>query len=67
MNRLRLLEAMPRDEFTQYTGLPESTVRPAIDEALTKGYITETDNEWQITEHGKLFLNSLLELFLDEE
>ncbi|MGQ7951184.1 radical SAM family heme chaperone HemW, partial [Providencia huashanensis] len=55
------------DEFTQYTGLPESTVRPAIDEALTKGYITETDNEWQITEHGKLFLNSLLELFLDEE
>ncbi|MCP5984401.1 oxygen-independent coproporphyrinogen III oxidase, partial [Klebsiella pneumoniae] len=22
---------------------------------------------WQITEHGKLFLNSLLELFLSEE
>ncbi|WP_272679539.1 radical SAM family heme chaperone HemW [Providencia sp. PROV032] len=67
MNRFRLLEAMPRTEFTQYTGLPESTVRAAIDEALAKGYITETADEWQITEHGKLFLNSLLELFLGEE
>lgn len=67
MNRFRLLEAMPRTEFTQYTGLPESTVRAAIDEALAKSYITETVDEWQITEHGKLFLNSLLELFLGEE
>ncbi|MEQ4732211.1 MULTISPECIES: radical SAM family heme chaperone HemW [Providencia] len=67
MNRFRLLEAMPRAEFTQYTGLPESTVRAAIDEALAKSYITETVDEWQITEHGKLFLNSLLELFLGEE
>ncbi|WP_369310085.1 radical SAM family heme chaperone HemW [Providencia rettgeri] len=67
MNRFRLLEAMPRQEFTQYTGLSELTVRPALDEALAKGYITETADEWQITEHGKLFLNSLLELFLGEE
>ncbi|MEX6063895.1 hypothetical protein [Providencia hangzhouensis] len=29
MNRPALLEVMARDEFTQYTGLPESTVRPA--------------------------------------
>jgi oxygen-independent coproporphyrinogen-3 oxidase len=67
MNRFRLLEAMPRREFTDYTGLAESVVRPAIDEALAKGYISETADEWQITEHGKLFLNSLLELFLGEE
>ncbi|HFS6861297.1 TPA: oxygen-independent coproporphyrinogen III oxidase, partial [Klebsiella pneumoniae] len=24
------------------------------------------EQNWQITEHGKLFLNSLLELFLNE-
>ncbi len=54
-------------EFTDYTGLAESVVRPAIDEALAKGYISETADEWQITEHGKLFLNSLLELFLGDE
>ncbi|BET96085.1 radical SAM family heme chaperone HemW [Xenorhabdus taiwanensis] len=64
MNRFRLLESMPRQDFSDFTGLPESVIRPQIDEALTKGYITESDTHWQITKHGKLFLNSLLELFL---
>lgn len=66
MNRFRLLEAAPREEYTRYTGLPESTIRAQIDDALAKGYLTETAEEWQITEKGKLFLNSLLELFLAE-
>ena len=66
MNRFRLLEAAPRAEFTRYTGLPESVIRPQIDEALAQGYLTECDESWQITEYGKLFLNSLLELFLAE-
>ena len=64
MNRFRLLEAAPRAEFARYTGLPESVIRPQIDEALAQGYLTECEDYWQITEHGKLFLNSLLELFL---
>lgn len=67
MNRFRLLEAMPRDEFSRYTGLPVAMIRPQIDRALEKGYITESEHSWQITEAGKLFLNSLLELFLSEE
>ncbi|WNN47978.1 radical SAM family heme chaperone HemW [Siccibacter colletis] len=66
MNRFRLLEAAPREEFTRYTGLDEAVIRPQIDAALAKGYLTETAQHWQITEHGKLFLNSLLELFLSE-
>lgn len=64
MNRFRLLEAMPRQDFSNYTGLTENSIRQQLDEALQKGYITETATHWQITEHGKLFLNSLLELFL---
>ncbi|NWC62703.1 radical SAM family heme chaperone HemW [Cedecea sp. P7760] len=64
MNRFRLLEAAPRSEFKLYTGLDEATIRPQLDEAMAKNYMTETDEYWQITEHGKLFLNSLLELFL---
>ena len=64
MNRFRLLEAAPRAEFTRYTGLTEEIIRPQIDQALNLGYVVETPEEWQITEHGKLFLNSLLELFL---
>lgn len=67
MNRFRLLEAAPRADFTAYTGLEEHSIRPQLDQALAQGYLTETDTHWQITEHGKLFLNSLLELFLTEE
>ncbi|WP_435927825.1 radical SAM family heme chaperone HemW [Dryocola sp. BD613] len=66
MNRFRLLEAAPRNEFRLYTGLDESVIRPQLDEAIAKDYLMETAEHWQITEHGKLFLNSLLELFLAE-
>lgn len=64
MNRFRLLEAFPRQDFSDYTGLSEEVIRHQIDEALALGYISESDTHWQITPHGKLFLNSLLELFL---
>ncbi|WJV57517.1 radical SAM family heme chaperone HemW [Pectobacteriaceae bacterium C111] len=67
MNRFRLLEPAPRADFIAYTGLTEDTIRPQIEMAITQGYVIETDSHWQITEHGKLFLNSLLELFLDDE
>ena len=66
MNRFRLLEAAPRNEFSLYTGLGESVIRAQLDEAIAKDYLVETEDFWQITEHGKLFLNSLLELFLAE-
>ena len=66
MNRFRLLEPAPRAEFTRYTGMDESAIRPQIERALALNYLTESAEAWQITEHGKLFLNSLLELFLAE-
>ncbi|OIX97112.1 MULTISPECIES: radical SAM family heme chaperone HemW [Pantoea] len=64
MNRFRLLEAAPRAEFQRYTGLDEQTIRPQMEQAIAAGYVTESASEWQITEKGKLFLNSLLELFM---
>ena len=66
MNRFRLLEAAPREEFSLYTGLDESVIRTQLDEAIAKEYLLETATHWQITRKGKLFLNSLLELFLAE-
>lgn len=66
MNRFRLLEPAPRADFTRYTGLDESAIRPQIARALALNYVTESAEAWKITEHGKLFLNSLLELFLAE-
>ena len=66
MNRFRLLEAVPKAEFTSLTGLAESEVKNEIIWALEKGYLIETETHWQITEQGKLFLNELLERFLSE-
>lgn len=65
MNRFRLLEATPKAEFEAYTGLNAETVRPIIDQAVAKNFVKETACSWQITQHGKLFLNELLESFLD--
>ena len=67
MNRFRLLEAVPKQEFEDYTGLSQSAVKNQIDFAIQQNYIVENNDSWQITEHGKLFLNELLELFLIEE
>ena len=67
MNRFRLLEHVPKAEFEQLTGLPQSVVESQMIFALKQGYITENTDSWQITEHGKLFLNELLELFLESE
>ncbi|QFS59390.1 radical SAM family heme chaperone HemW [Pantoea dispersa] len=64
MNRFRLLEAAPRADFQRYTGLNEAVIRPQIDAAIAAGYVQEQPEHWQITEKGKLFLNSLLELFM---
>ena len=67
MNRFRLLDAVPKREFEAYTGLSQSTVKHQIDLAVAQNYVVENADFWQITEHGKLFLNELLELFLVEE
>ena len=67
MNRFRLLEPVPKAEFEQLTGLSQSTVESQMIFVLKQGYITENPESWQITEHGKLFLNELLELFLESE
>ncbi|WP_036770667.1 radical SAM family heme chaperone HemW [Photorhabdus australis] len=64
MNRFRLLEAMPKQDFSDFTGLSEASIRNPIDQALAADYLSETATHWQITQKGKLFLNSLLELFL---
>lgn len=65
MNRFRLLEATPKAEFEAYTGLNSESVRPIIDQAVAKNFVKETACSWQITQHGKLFLNELLESFLE--
>ena len=64
MNRFRLLEAVQKADFERFTGLGLNVIENQIDEALKQDYIVERTESWQITEHGKLFLNDLLTLFL---
>lgn len=67
MNRFRLLEACPKKDFTEMTGLNFSAIQNTISHVLELGYLSETETHWQVTEKGKLFLNDLLEAFMPEE
>ncbi len=64
MNRLRLVEACPKDEFGELTGLEWHTVEQAIAKGTALQLLTETDATIQVTDHGRRYLNSLLELFV---
>ncbi|MGF1701545.1 radical SAM family heme chaperone HemW [Photobacterium makurazakiensis] len=67
MNRFRLLESCPKQDYIDRTGLPLSTIEPTIEWALEQKYLEDKGDEWQITEHGKLFLNDLLAAFVNED
>ena len=63
MNRFRLLEPCPKQDFVTRTGLSLDVIQKPIAEALERQFITDTGEAWQLTEKGKLFLNDLLEIF----
>ncbi|MCW9089104.1 MAG: radical SAM family heme chaperone HemW [Gammaproteobacteria bacterium] len=67
MNALRLREGFASALFQAHTGMPISTVEPALREAERKGLL-----QWQLqrvlpTERGHNYLNELLQLFMPEE
>lgn len=63
MNRLRLSEPCPKQDYTRYTGLTlnEFGIADKLNLAIDAGLISETPDSWQLTESGKRYLNSLLE------
>ena len=67
MNRFRLLEACPKQDFIDRTGLPLTTIEANIDWAIEQNYLQDNSDHWQITEHGKLFLNDLLAAFVEDD
>jgi coproporphyrinogen III oxidase, anaerobic (EC 1.3.99.22) len=46
--------------------LSETVIPQPLDEAIAQGELTGSETHWQITQHGKLFLNLLPVLFLTE-
>lgn len=64
MNRMRLFAPIPKQEFTERTGLNPESVAPMLAPAFEKGLLTETDNEWEVTELGHRYLNGLLTMLM---
>lgn len=62
MNRLRLVEPCPLDEYQQRTGyeLPETQLK-LLEDAAQQGLLTLSDTAWQVTPLGRRYLNTLLE------
>lgn len=66
MNRFRLFEAVPKQEFVARTGLALESVARLMTRAQERDLLTESADEWQVTELGHRYLNVLLELFMEE-
>ena len=64
MNRLRLMTPIPKEEFEQRTGLERSVISQGIEQACAKGLMTESQEYWQLTPRGHMFVNDLLSQFL---
>jgi oxygen-independent coproporphyrinogen-3 oxidase len=65
MNRFRVMEACPKDEFVKTTGRELTKAElSSLEKAEAMHLISSTELEWQLTENGKRYLNSLLDLFL---
>nr|WP_213293566.1 radical SAM family heme chaperone HemW [Paraburkholderia sacchari] len=66
LNALRLVEGFPVHRFLERTGLPITTIEPALQEAEKRGLILRDYEKIVPTELGQRFLNDLQELFLKE-
>ncbi|MEL0641467.1 radical SAM family heme chaperone HemW [Pseudoalteromonas aliena] len=64
MNRFRLVESCPINDFHKLTTLPLQSQQSALNQAINKGLLTQTGSYWQVTLKGHRFLNDLLELFV---
>jgi oxygen-independent coproporphyrinogen-3 oxidase len=66
LNALRLVEGFPVHRFFERTGLPMTSIEPALQEAERRGLIERTHEKIAPTPLGQRFLNDLQALFLSE-
>jgi oxygen-independent coproporphyrinogen-3 oxidase len=65
LNALRLVEGVPATLFEERTGLPAVAVVRRLSTAREQGLVEEDPLRIRPTRRGRLFLNELLQLFLD--
>ena len=66
MNRMRLFQPIPKAEFTALTSLSAESVEPLFKRAYEQGLLEQTESEWQVTETGHRYLNSLLTMLMED-
>ena len=67
LNGLRLTGGIALADFHATTGLDYDSIRPQIDMAVQRGWLTVNDEKLLPTELGQRFLNDLITLFLPGE
>ncbi|MGL4204650.1 MAG: radical SAM family heme chaperone HemW [Aeromonadaceae bacterium] len=65
MNRFRLFEPVPKQQFIERTGLPLASVASRMAWAQERDMLEETADAWCVTELGHRYLNVLLERFME--
>jgi len=64
MNRFRLTEPCPIEDYSALTNQPLQSQQAALNKAINTGLLIEKDGHWQVSLRGHRFLNDLLELFV---
>ena len=64
LNALRLIDGFATELYAARTGLPIQGVEGALADAEARGLIERSATRIRPTERGRLFLNTLVELFL---
>lgn len=65
LNGLRLTDGVPVALFNERTGLPFSTIATTVADATRRGLLEADSSQLRPTPQGRLFLNDLLEMFMD--
>jgi putative oxygen-independent coproporphyrinogen III oxidase len=65
MNRFRLLEPCPKSDYSDFTGLAmDDSTKKNLQIALNRGLLVESVDEWRVTQLGRRYLNTLLEMMV---
>lgn len=65
MNRFRLVEPCPKDDYSAFTGMKlDANLQSHLHQATEQGLLNETAQHWQVTDKGRRYLNSLLSEFV---
>lgn len=65
MNALRLHQGVPLELYQARTGQPLSSIQPLLEQACERKLLSLDQGRIAPTREGRLFLNDLLEIFLD--